>query len=446
MNKILNIAWVCLMCVWTLTSCEMKDELKGKGAGETAGTVELGLSSVYNGQIAGRADGVVDNGGTTGNFAPDDVNVDKYTLVIKNTETQETVKEGIIGEMRNEDGSLKFVLPEGKYKAVAYNYDGAEVNVSERPYFMGQQTFSVQAAVTSKVDIPCKLACVEVELHLAEEFLSTFKDDYSIIVDNSDGANMEFTKAKGNVGKKFYFKTPQNKSSMNVSVKATTQTLGSFINVNCVITKPADAEGNSFLANGDSFVVSLTPEGATESHVTIGITVDLTFTEKGSSIKVPAENITFDDGGTTDPEPSADITFEGLPAEYTCVAGDQTINGLKDVHILAPNGIKNLNVTISGTIEPFLGMVKLPSTFDVCHLNEEVKGVLIKTLKLITEEDYTALNAGTCKDYTFKLGSLLTMIPALGENGVGVSTFNLSVSDGASQKGGDIKVTVNPKQ
>lgn len=446
MNKILNIAWVCLMCVWTLTSCEMKDELKGKGAGETAGTVELGLSSVYNGQIAGRADGVVDNGGTTGNFAPDDVNVDKYTLVIKNTETQETVKEGIIGEMRNEDGSLKFVLPEGKYKAVAYNYDGAEVNVSERPYFMGQQTFSVQAAVTSKVDIPCKLACVEVELHLTEEFLSTFKDNYSIIVDNSDGANMEFTKAKGNVGKKFYFKTPQNKSSMNVSVKATTQTLGSFINVNCVITKPADAEGNSFLANGDSFIVNLTPEGVTESHVTIGITVDLTFTEKGVSIKVPAENITFDDGGTTDPEPSADITFEGLPAEYTCVAGDQTINGLKDVHILAPNGIKNLNVTISGTIEPFLGMVKLPSTFDVCHLNEEVKGVLITTLNLITEEDYTALNAGTCKDYTFKLGSLLTMIPALGENGVGVSTFNLSVSDGASQKGGDIKVTVNPKQ
>lgn len=285
MNKILNIAWVCLMCVWTLTSCEMKDELKGKGAGETAGTVELGLSSVYNGQIAGRADGVVDNGGTTGNFAPDDVNVDKYTLVIKNTETQETVKEGIIGEMRNEDGSLKFVLPEGKYKAVAYNYDGAEVNVSERPYFMGQQTFSVQAAVTSKVDIPCKLACVEVELHLTEEFLSTFKDNYSIIVDNSDGANMEFTKAKGNVGKKFYFKTPQNKSSMNVSVKATTQTLGSFINVNCVITKPADAEGNSFLANGDSFIVNLTPEGVTESHVTIGITVDLTFTEKGFQLK-----------------------------------------------------------------------------------------------------------------------------------------------------------------
>ena len=169
---------------------------------------------------------------------------------------------------------------------------------------------------------------------------------------------MEFTKAKGNVGKKFYFQH-QNKSSMNVSVKATTQALGSFINVNCVITKPADAEGNSFLANGDSFVVSLTPEGATESHVTIGITVDLTFTEKGVSIKVPAENITFDDGGTTNPEPSADITFEGLPAEYTCVAGDQTINGLKDVHILAPNGIKNLNVTISGTIEPFLEMVKI---------------------------------------------------------------------------------------
>ena len=153
MNKILNIAWVCLMCVWTLTSCEMKDELKGKGAGETAGTVELGLSSVYNGQISRRADGVVDNGGTTGNFAPDDVNVDKYTLVIKNTETQETVKEGIIGEMRNEDGSLKFVLPEGKYKAVAYNYDGAEVNVSERPYFMGQQDYFFCAGCGDQAEV-----------------------------------------------------------------------------------------------------------------------------------------------------------------------------------------------------------------------------------------------------------------------------------------------------
>ncbi len=53
MNKILNIAWGFLMCVWTLTSCLIKDELKGKGAGEAAGTVELGLCSVYNGQIAG---------------------------------------------------------------------------------------------------------------------------------------------------------------------------------------------------------------------------------------------------------------------------------------------------------------------------------------------------------------------------------------------------------
>ena len=125
------------------------------------------------------------------------------------------------------------------------------------------------------------------------------------------------------------------------------------------------------------------------------------------------------------------------------MAGGQTINGLKDVHILAPNGIKNLNVTISGAIESLLGMVELPSTFDVCHLDEGVKAKLIG-IGLITEDDYTQLNAGTCKDYTFKLGELLVLVPSVVNEGV--STFKLSVSDGASQKGGDIKVTVNPKQ
>lgn len=442
--RLKNMTLACLAGILSFTSCEMKDELSGKIVGENAGTVELDFASIYNGQVVSRADEVTDKGTTTSGFNADELNVDKYTLVVKNKETQETVKEGIIGEMKRADGKLSFALPAGTYVASAYNYEGAEVNVSTRPYFMGQTEFTVQTAVTNQVDVNCKLACIEVGLHLTAAFNETFKDDYSIMVDNGGGASQTFT--KDNIDTKYYFKVPEGKSSLTVSVKANTLATGAFISKTYVVTKPEDAEGGSAdLEGGDSFNIELTPEGATDSHVTIGISVDLSFTEKGETIEVPADNIIFDDKGDGgDPEePGNGITFEGLPATYTCTNGDSSIEGLRDVRILAPNGIKNLKVTISGEIEGMLGMVGLPSTFDICNMDDDLKKIIVG-LGLITEEDYTALHAGTCTDYTFKLASLLTMVPAVVKSGT--STFNLSVSDGATTQGGDIIVNVKPKE
>jgi len=214
------------------------------------------------------------------------------------------------------------------------------------------------------------------------------------------------------------------------------------------IQKPADAEGgHSDLEGGDSFEINLTDEGSTESSISIGITVDLTFTEVGETIEIPVDNIIYEgpdtpgEGGGEEPE--ASITFEGLPATYTCTHGNDTIAGLQDVHILAPNGIKNLNVTISGEIAALLGMVSLPETFDICNMDDGLKGKIVD-LGLVTEEEYIQLHAGTCTDFTFKLGGLLVLIPQVVTSGT--STFNLAVSDGVSTKDGDITVIVNPKE
>lgn len=209
------------------------------------------------------------------------------------------------------------------------------------------------------------------------------------------------------------------------------------------IQKPADAEGGeSDLAGGDSFEINLTEEGSTESHISIGITVDLTFTEVGETIEIPVGNIIYDgpdtpgEGGGEDPE--ASITFEGLPATYTCTYGDSDIAGLQDVHILAPNGIKHLNVTISGEIAAMLGGVGLPKTFDICNMDDGLK------LGLVTGEEYIQLHAGTCTKFIFKLGGLLVLIPKVVTSGS--STFNLAVSDGVNTNDGDITVIVNPKK
>ena len=445
MKKYKSLVWL-LGLIVSLSSCEMRDELLGKGgAGENAGTLELDLASIYNGVTISRAGETVDGGTTTGSFNEEDVNVDNYTLVVTNTETQEEAARGKVSELKNENGKVVLPLGEGSYAVTAYNYEGENVTVSERPYFKGEQTFSVKKGIATNVDLTCKLACVEVSIGLTSSFEEAFKDDYSVIVDNRDGATQIFDKSS--LGKKYYFQVPERQNSLNASIKATSVE-GNFIELKATIQKPSDAEGSeSYLAGGDSFNIQLTEDGSTDSYISIGITVDLTFTEVGETIKIPVGNIIYDgpenpgEGGGEEPE--ASITFEGLPATYTCTHGNDTIAGLQDVHILAPNGIKNLNVTISGEIAGLLGMVSLPETFDICNMDDNLKKKIIG-LGLVTEEEYIQLHAGTCTDFTFKLGGLLALIPKVVTSGS--STFNLAVSDGVNTKDGDITVIVNPKK
>lgn len=445
MKKYKSLIWL-LGLIVSLSSCEMRDELLGKGgAGENAGTLELDLASIYNGVTISRAGETVDGGTTTGSFNEEDVNVDNYTLVVTNTETQEEVAKGKVSELKNESGKVVLPLGEGSYAVTAYNYEGENVTVSGRPYFKGEQTFSVKKGIATSVDLPCKLACIEVSVGLTASFEESFKDDYSVIVDNGDGATQIFD--KNSLGKKYYFQVPEHQNSLNASIKVTSVE-GNFIELKATIQKPADAEGgHSDLEGGDSFEINLTDEGSTESSISIGITVDLTFTEVGETIEIPVDNIIYEgpdtpgEGGGEEPE--ASITFEGLPATYTCTNGDSEIAGLQDVHILAPNGIKNLNVTISGEIAGLLGVVSLPETFDICNMDDGLKEK-IEGLGLVTEEEYIQLHAGTCTDFTFKLGGLLVLIPGVVASGS--STFNLAVSDGVNTKDGDITVIVNPKE
>lgn len=445
MKKYKSLIWL-LGLIVGLSSCEMRDELLGKGgAGENAGTLELDLASIYNGVTISRAGETVDGGTTTGSFNEEDVNVDNYTLVVTNTETQEEAARGKVSELKNENGKVVLPLGEGSYAVTAYNYEGENVTVSERPYFKGEQTFSVKKGIATNVDLPCKLACIEVSVGLTASFEEAFKDNYSVIVDNRDGATQIFDKSS--LGKKYYFQVPERQNSLNASIKATSVE-GNFIELKATIQKPSDAEGSeSYLAGGDSFNIQLTEDGSTDSYISIGITVDLTFTEVGETIKIPVDNIIYEgpenpgEGGGEEPE--ASITFEGLPATYTCTNGDSDIAGLQDVHILAPNGIKHLNVTISGEIAAMLGMVGLPETFDICNMDDNLKEKIIG-LGLVTEEEYIQLHAGTCTDFTFKLGGLLVLIPQVVTSGS--STFNLAVSDGVNTKNGDITVIVNPKK
>ena len=425
----------------------MRDELLGKGeAGENAGTLELGLSSVYNGVTVSRASTTVDGGTTTGNFDEEDINVDNYTLVVTNTETQEEVAKGKVSELKNESGKVVLPLSEGDYSVTAYNYEGENVTVSERPYFKGEQTFSVKKGVATSVDLPCKLACVEVSLSLTSSFEEAFKDDYVVIIDNGDGASQTFDKTS--IGKKYYFQTPEHQSTLNASIKATSEE-GNFVELKATIQKPADAEGGvSDLEGGDSFNIQLTEEGSTDSYISIGITVDLTFTEVGETIEIPVGNIIYEgpdtpgEGGDDNEPTTGTLSVTGVPETYNLTTTG-TVPTIK-VDMASEKGIKSLIVSISSDNEEFSGLLTpldLLKPFDLCNLEERptAKSTLLG-LNLISEDVYTQLHAGTLTSYTFEVTSLVALLPQTGLTGS--HKFTLTISDGNETKEGALTVNV----
>lgn len=447
MKKYKSLIWL-LGLIIGLSSCEMRDELLGKGeAGENAGTLELGLSSVYNGVTVSRASTTVDGGTTTGNFDEKDINVDNYTLVVTNTETQEEVAKGKVSELKNESGKVVLPLSEGDYSVTAYNYEGENVTVSERPYFKGEQTFSVKKGIATSVDLTCKLACIEISLGTTTAFEEAFKDDYAVIIDNGDGASQTFDKTS--IGKKYYFQTPEHQSTLNASIKATSEE-GNFVELKATIQKPADAEGGvSDLEGGDSFNIQLTEEGSTDSYISIGITVDLTFTEVGETIEIPVGNIIYEgpetpgEGGEGGDEPTTGtLSVTGIPETYNLTTTG-TVPTIK-VDMASEKGIKSLIVSISSDNEEFSGLLTpldLLKPFDLCNLEERptAKSTLLG-LNLISEDVYTQLHAGTLTSYTFEVTSLVALLPQTGLTGS--HKFTLTISDGNETKEGALTVNV----
>lgn len=452
MKKYKSLIWLLGLMIG-FSSCEMRDELWGKGeAGENAGTLELDLASIYNGVTMSRADEVVDGGTTTGNFDAEDVNVDNYTLIVTNAETQEEVARGKVSELKNESGKVVLPLSEGDYSVTAYNYEGENVTVSERPYFKGEQTFSVKKGIATSVDLPCKLACVEVSVGLTASFEESFKDDYSVIVDNGDGATQIFD--KNSLGKKYYFQVPEHQNSLNASIKATSVE-GNFIELKATIQKPSDAEGSeSYLAGGDSFNIQLTEEGSTDSYISIGITVDLTFTEVGETIEIPVGNIIYEgpdtpgEGGEGDDEPTTGtLSVTGIPETYNLSLAELMESGEMPtikVDMASENGIKSLVVSIESDNDVFpvlLAGMDLDKPFDLCNLEDRpnAKTELIG-LPLITEETYNQLYSGTMTQYTFDVTSLVALLP--GQGLMGTHKFTLTISDGNETKEGTLTVNV----
>lgn len=456
MKKIYSILFATVLTAG-FSSCEMKDELWGHDS-DPAEQGNLQMTLANNAQTtdvstrAMKRDDATDNGQKVHVFAPEEVNVANYTLDIIENTNNTTVKSGTVSDLGGNNGSLSMTLTKGRYTAKAYNYDGANVNVSTRPYFAGTASFEILSGNTTNASIDCSLQCIEVAIALSQSFKDAFYQDgdkgYEITVDNGDGAIQTLTSQ--NIDQKYYFKVPEAKTSMTVSVKATTQPKGlvteQLITRTYTVTKPADAEGNANLAGGDAFIINLKEDNSTAAYIDFGMTVDFSFADQTETILLPAENITYNEnqgGGEDNPDnpdqPGSDaIKFVGLPATVELPAQEgETVA----VTISAEKNIENLFVTITSSDEAFfgiLGSMGLSETFDIANPGElettlgdtEYGGIgLIKTGEPIKGE----------KQYVFDVTNFMSMLKSF----TGEHKFSIRVVDAeGNENSGDLKVTV----
>lgn len=440
MNKFLYTLAYIFASGAIVTSCAMKDELTGKSEHYSYGDLVLNVSNNAKTDVDTRTESEY-NGNRPGVFPAEETNINNYTLFVYDKDGVEQ-KSGLISELGT-NGVVSLTLSEGEYTIKAYNYDGSDVNVSERPYFMGSNKMSIKAGTTTNTDIKCKLQNIEIAFSLAQSFKDKFKDDYSFTVDNGDGVSVIIN--KDNVDKKYYLKVPQDKSALNVSVKATTIAEEQPIQRSYKITKPADAEGGTTLAAGDAFLINITEDGSSSSYIDFTMTVDFSFVEHDEVITIPVEEITFNPGEPTEPEeptdPEAAITFEGLPAEYTNPAQSATP---VVVTIKATNSIENLYVTISSDNQGFMSTLTgfgLGQKFDIANPGE-LEPVLTGSL-----EDQTGI--GLLKpgqsvkgetQFVFDVTEFMELLPLYGASN---NVFSIEVVDTkGNNKGGDLKIII----
>ena len=185
MRKIIYIFSCVFIMAVVFSSCEMKDELTGKNMKTSYGDVLLNVSNSTSG-VNSRTDADY-SGEVIGSFPEEDVNVNNYILKIIDTNGAEVEGGGKISEI-GQDGKVSLSLLEGKYTLRAYNYDGSNVSVSEKPYFIGVTPVTVESGVDTESDVVCKLNNIQVALFVDESFNTKFSDDYEFTVDNGEDA------------------------------------------------------------------------------------------------------------------------------------------------------------------------------------------------------------------------------------------------------------------
>lgn len=456
----MRISYIILFCLPFLFSCEMKKDLLGGGKDsedekpsyENIGLLNLKLKPEKEAEVPGTK---VDDESLESELNPEDFRVailDSTGLTVAEYESYADMED---------DGKL--LLPAGKYMVKA-SY-GNNLNAGfNSPYYTGDTSCVVSEKEVVNLVAECRLGNKKVQFVCTDDFLSQFTEDYSIVIDNGEGAlklekeekRIAYLKNTG-VLRFTMYATTHNKTSHTFTHDLSKDdlvnshnnvliALGTVTNVpdgddNNNNNKPDDSDNSGEPEQPDDSDDSNDPDNPDDSDNTEKpvipvkspvIKVDVSLVEKDYVIEIPSNFVESDK-----PDTGGDDNNQGGGSGDDNQGGSDT---QKKISITGTLNGKSFNLGTTQTVTASSKVVinlYLPTGLDALDVYVQIGSEIKLPVDLLDASSVASIN-----DILSGLGKKLTA-PSKGEKGN--LKFDISPFMSMLESDNSFKVTVKDK-
>ncbi len=425
--KIKNILTVIVLALTALSSCEMKEEIKGgNGNASDIGYLELGVSVDTKKNSITKA--VADPTNPI-------INVDQYPVVIKGVSNTEFIKEYSNYIAFKE--AMPIELPVGSYMIFAHSA-GEMLPVMEEPFYGGETPLLITKGVTSSARVICKMKNTKISLRYTDRFTSSMKT-WSITIHDNTQNILSFTHDSLDVKPK-YLAMSEKASEIIVNIEGV-KADGTKVSEYRSITKPEGAASSYWGANDDlTITMDMSEAGVVTGVSGIKVTVNVNFEEFEESWDIPVGGETnpvppvAPEGGGNKPTITSDYLKDGISYQLSADGSVMTGNPSEAlVKIAVPGKLAKLIVKIIAGNDTFHSMLiplGLNEGRDLLSLSSssssEMDGILVEVLSPLPKKGDSSYNLDIAKFFTMMNGA------GGGTSALG-HRFEITVTDMAGQ-------------
>ena len=438
--KLFNTITACLLLCAGLVSCEMKDELKGSGAGTSeVGYLSLGVAvNASQNSVVSRADNANDDGENVGVA----VSADDFPVTITGVTDPSYSKEyESYAALKAENGG-KMELPIGEYTVTAHSNAELEPQMAT-PYYEGTTPIKITAGVESSAEVKCTMKNMKIQLTYTANFLAKFESWDITINDGSDNI-LNFDETDKNPAA-VYWMVAENVTEIKVAITATPMGGGQEVTESRLLSKP---DGSNW-AGSDALTIQMEentsedPTGIQGSGITINASVSFDEEEEDVPVTVKPGNDGDDDNKEPEPPtptPEPELPTVTFPQNTYTLPADASKNADAVITSTAEGGIQSVKVQIVGGNDGFADITSTMGFADGLELVGNttlgpVIGAIVQGLEMPQAGDTS---------YTFPVGGFFEILQQMGattaEDG---HVFNITVTDanGTASESLSVKVT-----
>lgn len=349
--KAINIWMLGAALLSGLASCEMKEEIFGKGVPTETGFLTLDVNAGSSAEVETKA----------GKDLAEGVNKNEFPLVIRAVDFEYEKEYESFSKFKEEtEGTVE--LPIGKYEIEAHS-PGEFDDVMDKPYFGGTEGVEITTGVTKPTTVVCSIQNTQIALVFTSEF-QEFYSEWNITVTDGKKLTKVYTKADKDAAPVFWKMAPET-DKIYVNGTATIASNGEIVPISEVLTKKDSEDyedGDSpYFGGGDGLAISLSP--ITEGSINKGgikitvkgfdqetnddILIDVT-PGGGNTPTEPGDGDGDGDGG--DGENPGEFSLNFTKTECVLLEDMETI---VNAEIETPGGLESLYIEITGGNDQF---------------------------------------------------------------------------------------------